>query len=151
VRTEDGDDLAVYRQGPYGDLVGRRVDDLPVATPVDGPGHVDRAAALRDVDVRAASVPAYQSGEVVLRAADPTFAVALNGRIAGISRGYLPNFLPADALKPGYNDVPHPRRWWTMVPPQFLRNGENRLDLYVVQGDPGNVRLRAVHFRPPAP
>jgi hypothetical protein len=151
VRTKDGDELAVYRHGPYGELVGRKVDDLSVASPVEAPGHIDRAAELRDVDVQADALPAYQSGEVLMRTPDPTFAVAVNGTIGGISRGYLPNLLPADALKPGYNDVPRPRRWWTMVPPQFLRNGENHVDVYLIQGDPGSESLRPVHFRAAAP
>jgi hypothetical protein len=147
VRTQDGDELAVYRHGPYGGLVGRRVDELPGASRVELPGHVDRAGELRDVDVDGDFLPAYQSGEVLMRGPDPTFAVALNGTIAGTSLGYLPGLLPPGALEPGYTDVPRPRRWWTMVVPELFRDGENRIDLYLIEGEPGEERLHPVRFR----
>jgi hypothetical protein len=147
VRTAEGDALALYRQGPHGGLVGRRVRDLVSGAPLRVPGHIDRSPELRDVDAGGPKVPAYQSGELRITAPEPTFAVAVNGVVGGTSKGYLPNFLPPGALEPGYNDRPRSRSWWTVVAPTLFRDGDNRVELYLIQGEPGQESLRPIDLR----
>jgi hypothetical protein len=142
-----GDDLGVFRQGRYGDLVGRDVDDLDVGEVVTAPGALDHRDAYRDVELDAPRLPVYVSGDVTPDGPDPALAVAVNGVIGGWAHGYLPTFL-APGLDPRYTETPRLRRWWTMVPPALLRDGDNDIELFRIDGDPGSVELRPIRFRP---
>jgi hypothetical protein len=35
-----------------------------------------------------------------------------------------------------------------MVPPALLRDGDNDIELFRIDGDPGSVELRPIRFRP---
>jgi hypothetical protein len=139
------DDFALFRHGPYGDLVGRRVADLEVAAPIEARGRIDGAEVFREVDLEGALVPAYISGELTVEGPEAVVAVAVNGVVGGWSRAYLGNFLPV--FEEGYFDRPHTRRWWTMVPPELLREGRNRVELFRIDGEPGSAALRPVPLR----
>jgi hypothetical protein len=137
---EGDDDLAVYRLGDNGDLVGQRVEDLPLAEPVTEEGVIDQADELASVDLDGDVVPAYLSGETVLEGRDPYYAVAVNGVVGGWSRARLPQLLlPGFDL--AYLEEPRVRRWWTMVPPELLRDGDNRVELLRIDLEEGRGRV----------
>ena len=145
-RTGDGP-LDVYRLGANGDLVGQRVEDLPLGDPVEEEGHVNRRRELASVDLDADELPAFASGETVLRGPDPVYAVAVNGVVAGWAHGYLLRLLPP-GLDPRYLEQPHVRWWWTMVPPSLFRSGRNRVELLRIDGEGAARVLHPVRLRP---
>jgi hypothetical protein len=145
-RADDGA-LDLYRLGANGDLVGQRVQDLPLGNPVEEEGHVNRRRKLASVDLDADELPAFASGETVLRGPDPVYAVAVNDVVAGWARGYLLRLLPP-GLDPRYLEQPHVRWWWTMVPPSLFRSGRNRVELLRIDGEGAARVLHPVRLRP---
>jgi hypothetical protein len=143
-RRGDGD-LDVYRLGAHGDLVGREVDDLPLADPVTVPGRVNRSAQLASVETNGDELPAYVSGETLVAGEDPVYAVAVNGVIGGWAHAYLPQLLPP-GLDARYLERPRARWWGTMVPPQLLRDGRNRVELLQIEGVGPARALHPVRF-----
>jgi hypothetical protein len=142
------DELAVYRLGDHGDLVGQRVEDLPLRDPVTEDGVVDHVPELASVDLEGDEVPAYLSGESRLRGLDPYYAVAVNGVVGGWAHAYLPQLLPP-GLDASYLEQPRLRQWWTMVPPSLLRDGRNRVELLRMGLEEGVGRvLHPVRLRP---
>ena len=143
-RNGDGR-LDVYRLGANGDLVGRRVQDLPMGDRVTVRGHVNRGRQLASVDHDADELPAFVSGETLVRGQDPIYAVVVNGVIGGWAHAYLPQLLPP-GLDARYLEVPRPRWWWTMVPPDLLRNGRNRVELLQIEGQGADRVFHPVRF-----
>lgn len=144
-REGDGD-LDLYRLGEHGDLVGQRVADLAVGEPVTVEGHVNQGPELASVDPEGDEVPAYISGETVVAGPDPRYAVAVNGVVGGWAHAYLPTLLPP-GLDPNYTDRPRVRWFWTMVPPELLREGRNRVELLRIDGEGDDRVLRPVRLR----
>lgn len=56
-------------------------------------------------------------------------AVAVNGRVGGVMTTLVRSI---------ESDRP---RFWTMIPPSLLVPGRNEIELFLVEGDPGSVRL----------
>lgn len=133
------DPLRLYRLAPYGDLVGRSVEDLPTGDAVTLSGWVDDLDAYDDVDPEGKDVPAYLSGQFQISGTYRRrfLAVALNGRIAGWSEIYAPGYL-VFGNQPGREGW----KWWTMVPPEFLNRGRNEVAFYLMEGEPDSVELR---------
>jgi hypothetical protein len=127
---EGGDpDLRFYRFGRHADLVGRLVDDLPSAPDRSYRVHLDpdggyRSSADAQQDV-------YVGGDI--ETGEPLdLAVAVNGRIGGWAE-----------LQP--TGDPGERRFWAIVPPSFLHeDGDDDIDLYVIEGDGPNPSLAPV-------
>ncbi len=122
----DDADLRFWRWGRHGALVGSPVDafptaagrDLAVALDADG-GYSSSATAQQDV---------YVAGTI---AADEPLdlAIAVNGRIGAW----------AELQTTG---DPGERRFWGLVPPEYLRDdGEDVFELYVIEGDGPTPRL----------
>jgi len=145
-RPGDGD-LDVYRLGSDGDLVGKQVDDVALGDTETLEGHLERAAALDDVETDAGELPAYVSGDVLVRGPDPRYAVAVNGVIGGWAHAYLPQLLPPH-LDARYYDRPRLRWWGTMVPPELLRDGRNRIELLRIDGEGPDRVLHPIELRP---
>ena len=125
------DELRFYRFGGWGPLVGRDVDELEVAGGARHSGRLDRASAYHDVDRTTGEVPAYVSGVVRTSGRDvDTVVVAVNGTVAGWSHLH--------AGTPGAPD------WYTMVPEWFLVEGDNRIELYSVEGTPDDPVLSPI-------
>ncbi len=118
-------DLAFYRFGEHGDLVGQRVADLPsapargieVELDPDG-GYRSSAEAQQDVYV-AGDVDPYERLDL---------AIAVNGVIGAWAE-----------LQPGQDGQ---GRFWGVVPPELLlEDGEDEITVYVIEGDGADVRL----------
>jgi Sulfatase len=135
LRPRDGY-LGWFRTARHADLVGRRVDELPVA----GSGGTARVAGLDDyrhVDLASGTVPAQVAGRLVRAAPGlpprPPVAVAVNGVIGGVSE----TFASGD---------PRPTWFATMVPDSLMRQGGNRLQLFVLGGAGGRPRLHPLRL-----
>jgi hypothetical protein len=122
---ETDPDWAFYKVGPFRDLIGRRVDE-----PAAGPAsplevRIDDPGAFASVDPAGGSVPGLLLGNV-LTDANATIAVAVNGRIAGVSGTFADNA--------------GPRRFGVLVPDFLFVEGRNDVRLYTVGGSgPGAV------------
>jgi hypothetical protein len=137
LRPQDGY-LGWFAFGPHADLVGRRVDDLAVT----GGGGTARVLGLGDyahVDPASGWVPAQVSGQLISpapgRPTRPVVAIAVNGVIGGVS----------ETFTAGRSS---PTRFSTMVPDTLLRPGGNRLQLFLVDTDAGQPRIRPLTLIP---
>jgi hypothetical protein len=121
LRPQDGY-LGWFQTGRHADLVGRRVDRLPVASS-GGTARVIGLAQYPHVDLAAGTVPAQVAGRL-LRAAPglpprPAVVVAANGVVGGVSE----TFASGD---------PRPTWFTAMVPDSLMRQGANRLQLFAL-------------------
>jgi hypothetical protein len=102
-----GGDL--FHIGPHSELLGREVDGLAAARP-----NAPRVRLLENTfyDKDAAVVPVHVSGVLLGAEGGEDVAVAVDGRIAGVTRSYgyggkiwFSTVLPEHAFRPGPNDV----------------------------------------------
>jgi hypothetical protein len=129
-----------FRFGPHGDLVGRRPGQVGIEPASAGSAKVDKLADYRRVDPGSGLVPAQVSGQVSLAAgvpARPAVAVAVNGVIAGVSETFRER---RDAQ--GSQPVGPPDKFSAMALDTLFKKGDNRLELFVIDGAGGQVRLR---------
>jgi hypothetical protein len=127
-----GDPARVFRFAPYGDLVGRRVEDLDVGAPASFRMHLDAPAQFRNVRAEAlAPIYVHATADALNDDARAAFwaAVAVNGRVAGT--GMNITLFATDPL--GVH---------ALVAPQYLRGGDNDVRLYLLDGNAGSLRLR---------
>jgi hypothetical protein len=131
LRPEDGY-LGWFKFGPGADLVGRRTSELPVA---DGGGtaRVLGLGEYRQVDPAGGTVPAHVGGQLVTTApgipARPTVVAAVNGVIGGVSGTFASGGSP-------------PTWFSTMISDSLLRQGDNHLELFLLDPTGGQRRLR---------
>jgi hypothetical protein len=130
LRPQDGY-LGWFRTGRHADLVGRRVDDLPVADS-GGAARVIGLDEYRHVDLARGTVPAQVAGQLTRTAAGmpprPAVVVAVNGVIGGASE----TFASGDS-RPS---------WFTaMVPDSLMHPGDNKLQLFLLGSSDGHQRL----------
>jgi hypothetical protein len=119
---------AFYKLGPYAGLVGRPVDGLNTGTPSGLDVRVDDLGAYGSVDATSGTVPGLLLGNVTSEAgADAAIAVAVNGRIAGVSTTF--------------DDHAGARRFGVLIPEFLLRKGANDIRLFVVEGDGADAVL----------
>jgi hypothetical protein len=113
------DELRLYRVGPYGDQVGRRIGST--VRPRDGTyATIDVPESYTNVDRHATLAPwAYLSGRFSGPHGTP-LAITVNGTVAAICE--------ADQLREGL------RQFWTVLPPALVRDGRNELGVYVIRG-----------------
>jgi hypothetical protein len=129
------DPLGVYRLEPFGGLVGLEVGDLQVEGGRSLRAQLDRPQALADVDIHAAELPVYVSGEVT--AEDPVdVAVVLNGVVAGWCET-----TDEAGVRNGRGSEDYP--FSVVVPESLLRPGKNEIELYELRGP---LRLRQVQL-----
>lgn len=109
-----GDMAGLYAFGPDRDLVGRTPAELPSVPAIGIEADVDNEALLADVDPASALSPAHVTGQLdgAAAAAGVPLAVAVNGRIAGVTRSFRTGstitfsaYLPDSAFRAGHNDV----------------------------------------------
>ena len=120
-------DLAWFRFGRHGGLVGREVDDLDVGGAGPDSYRLDRDGSYESS--APAVVDAYVGG-TLSTAASVEVAIAVNGTIAGWSETLTTS---------------RGNRFWTLAPPPFLRDdGEDVVEVFLLEpGDgPGGVLLR---------
>jgi hypothetical protein len=128
---ESGDpDMRLYRDGPYGHLVGTDVRSLTVKG--NGTeGSIDHLNRYAHLDRAARDAPwAYLFGSLRAPSGTP-LAVAANSRLVAFAESFGIG---------GGPDAP----FWTMLPPKLLRDGPNDIELYLVKGDPASPTLEPV-------
>jgi hypothetical protein len=126
VAGSGADPLRIFRDGAYGDLVGRAVDDLDVGAPVTVGGEL--SDPVRTIVDGSEPAPRFDSSATLDAPPGTVFAVAVDGRFAA------------------WNDVHEdvdPNIWW-MVPPSLMPNGRHELTLYRLDGPPDAPVLRPV-------
>jgi hypothetical protein len=131
VRPNDGY-LGWFEFGPHADLVGRRVDALPVEAGA-GTAKVVGLDDFRKVDLASGTVPAQVGGQLVKvkpgTPQRPSVVAAINGVIGGVSE----TFASGDS----------PPTWFTtMVPDSLMHQGANNLQLFLLDTTGGRQRLQ---------
>ncbi len=133
--------LRPYRIGPYAELIGRSPDGL-VDPRAPGPTSVSIGDAARfdNVDPAARSVPwTWIEGRAVGARADQSLAVAVNGRIAGLS----------STDKQGSGEDGY---YLVALSPAFFQPGGNEIRVFAISGTPDRPALRELPIsRPGAP
>jgi hypothetical protein len=114
------DELAVFRTGEYGALVGARTSELGNGPPFDGTYHLDEPQPLYDPNGPIAPVSFHAT---VNAPAGITVALVVNDRVAGWYR------LHGDQAR-------------FLIPESLLRPGPNTAALVAVEGPVDNVTLR---------
>jgi hypothetical protein len=118
-------DWAFYEVGAYRDLIGRRIEQLATGTASPLEVKIDDPGTYASVDPGSGTVPGLLLGNVVTDA-DATIAVAVNGRVAGVSGTFADNA--------------GPRRFGVLIPDFLFVDGRNDVRLFAVQGSgPGAV------------
>jgi hypothetical protein len=116
----------VYRIGPSQDLVGRRVGELGVADLRGARAEVDGGTSL-EVGRGADAVPAWITGRITHRGSVPeALALALDGTVAAVTRSY---------------EWRGAARFSAVLPPTAFRTGDNRLQVFAVEGAGSSRRL----------
>ena len=115
------DSPGIYGIGPHPELLGRRVDTLPIGGPASATAEIDGADALRSVDLGSGFLPTHVTGRV---AGDPAgtvrdIAIAVNGRIAAVTTGF-------------YFEGIDTQYFSAMVPESELRAGANEVEVFAV-------------------
>jgi hypothetical protein len=116
----------VFRIGPHRELVGRPVASLPVLAARATSVEVDGRVLLDSVDRAAGFVPTFVEGRVQPTGTRADLAVALNGRVAAVTRTF---------------DQHGQTRFSAMVPEDALRSGRNDVEVFAVEAAGGETRL----------
>jgi hypothetical protein len=119
--------LRLFRVGPHPELLWRPVRSFPVEQSV-GARFVD-AAAYDRVNLRSSTVPAWVTGRLQGVPAGRDVAVAVNGRIAAVTRSFH--------LATGGETL-----FAGMVPGSSFRTGRNRVELFELRRAGAKVKLR---------
>jgi Sulfatase len=119
--------LRLFRIGPHPDLISRPVRRFPVEQ-AGGASFVD-AGAYDRVNLRSSTFPAWVTGHLEGMPAGRDLAVAVNGRIAAVTRSFR--------LATGNETL-----FAVMVPEASFRTGRNRVELFEVLRAGTEVRLR---------
>jgi hypothetical protein len=115
----------LYGIGPHPELIGRALADLDLsAGGAHGPhATIDTRDALHAVRFASGYVPAQVTGSIAGDAAGARhdLAIAVNGRIAAVSRSFSLKGSSTQSLA-------------AMIPETTLHDGSNRLQVFVVEG-----------------
>lgn len=126
---EDG----LFAIGPYPDLVGRAVGELPQGEAAEMQVRFDQAPHFQDVDPDGGFVPAQIFGRVrwigEQQAVDPVLALAVNGVIQAVT---------------GTFEARSGLRFAALVAEEAFAPGPNRLDVYLVESYGRERTLRPV-------
>ena len=121
--------LALYRIGPHTELIGRRVDDLPVVG-AGATAHMDAYTArrLRSLPASPHVVPTPILGTLsgAGAASRKAMAVALDGQIAAVTRSF-----------DDYGTL----AFQALVPESALHAGRNRVEVFWLRSAAGGVTL----------
>lgn len=128
------DEPGLYGLGPNRELLGRALTELTVARGGAGfRAEVDGDAELRAVDRDSGLVPSHVTATIAGDAAGARhdFAIAVNGRVEAVTRSAYLKDEPAQRLS-------------AMVPEAALRDGANRVQVFVVERAGGGLRLTEI-------
>jgi hypothetical protein len=124
--------LRIYRAGPYGSLVGKRVDArrlAPAATTATA--SIQNVAHFGNVDPKASRIEwAWNIGSITGARDSEAIAVALNGTVVAVTAAQPPK----DGTAP----------FTFVVPPTLVRAGTNDVAVYLVDGPESRPQLRLV-------
>lgn len=109
-----------YLVGPGAHLVGKSVEELPVGAPAGVWATIESPQNFDEVDFSEGVLTALVAGRVGGDPGNALVAVALNGRVAGVSPTFSWN--GADGT------------FEVLVPDHFFRQGRNDLQLYLLEG-----------------
>lgn len=118
---QGADKPGVFGAGSRSDLLGKKVSELSVSAG-NAKGTVLEPDRFKDVDPSADFSPSYVAGRISGGAPDQDLALALNGEIVATGKSFKdlgPNHL----------------NWALLFPHSKLRDGENELQLFQVEGD----------------
>lgn len=124
---------AVWKRTAHGDLFGRQVDELEVGRPADGAIAISGLDDLGDIAVDE-PLPIEVVGTTTMDPG-PVVAYALNGTIGAVG-------VIEEGRGPGFRLV------HGIVPPSLFVDGENDLQAYLVEGEPGREVLRPLTLVP---
>jgi hypothetical protein len=132
---DDNPDHRLYAIDEAGEIVGNRVEDLEVRPGAGIGATLADPAAYADVDTDGGLLPTHFVADLEPLEPGPyTVAIAVNGRVAAVS----PTWRSGDRL----------HHVEAMLLPETLRDGRNRIELYVVGGREGRRRLVPVELTP---
>lgn len=141
LRLFGGADKNYYRiplTSPFGDLIGKNVDDLRVSDQADGLQFaIDVHGDFASVDPASRFIPAHLAGRARWKnGRDPaSLAFSVNGTIRATTRTY--QFNPRQV-----GDM-----WSVVLPPDAFLRGKNDVEVFVVgPGDRANPVLHRAHF-----
>ena len=128
----------LFRIGPRRELIGKRLDEVAVAAPLDLEVHLQENLAAWQKSYGSRFIPAMLAGTLDASTgelpADPQMAIALDGTI----RAVVPCF-PEGHDSLGLSAV---------VPTSGFRQGANELSILSVEEQSGEVRLRPLRVVP---
>ena len=130
-------DLRLYSIGAHQDLVGRLAAPLTLDRTVDLHAALDEPGHFRGVAPDAHHAPwAFVTGKIDCPPFVP-LAITVNGRVASLAETYqIPFTDPNDGCT-----------FWTDLPPQLFRAGDNDIGISVIEtGADGVQRLRKVRL-----
>lgn len=112
-RLGGGDWSSLYRHGPYPNIVGSAVKDFYVGSQPSFQSEILNPTQWDSVDLAAPFVPRLVRGIVANQVDQRAIAVAVNGRIVGVTRvvrdgngiGAYQVVVPAETLRSGGNDL----------------------------------------------
>jgi len=120
----------LFKIGPYGELVGRNVDEISMGGQSKIEINFDKPNLLFIVDTESAFIPAQIKGNVVLKedTADPLYlAIAINGMISAVTKTFWHKKGKA--------------QFSAMVPESAFRKGRNNVEVFVLFEDKGKIQL----------
>jgi len=124
------DPHGLYRLGPHGELVGRRVEDVQVVGVAEADVELDNPSAFEGYSPKDGFVPARIQGRIRCRGdlrVPISLAVAVNGVIRGVAE--------SQQLTGGAG------QWATIVAEESFRPGKNRVQVYLVSEGEGGLTL----------
>lgn len=125
------DDLRIWRQGRWGSLVGRPLDQLRIGGPAETEAWLVDTEPYDDVDLD--DHPPVHLHARLSQSPGADVAVAVNGTIAGWS--------PTVGLQAKESD------FWTLLATRFLRDGPNDVRCFTIEEIGGEVVLHPIPWR----
>ncbi len=133
------DPWALFRNGPHGDLVGKKLQEVTTVNVSGMRVRVPNARALVNVRPNSFRAPVIVAGEVVdmkMPHNEWPLAISLNGVIAAVTRSYV-------LEKNGRIE-----QFECLIPESTLLEGNNELGVFVIGQDPdGKRRLERLEIR----
>jgi hypothetical protein len=127
---------ALFRFGPNKELVGKRVDELPVSPRAKWRVTLEAPEALKGVRSDTTPWPAYVTGAVDARAVSQgpiSIAVAVNGRIQAVTRSH--------------RSLESKLEWQALLPEDAIGEGDNEVNLYIIRRSGDGIVLEATRRR----
>jgi hypothetical protein len=130
------DPEALYRIGPYPEIVGRTLEEIPVSANQPVEIELTRSGRLYSSDPKDL-VPCYIEGRILsgTGSGQPvSLVVTVNGTIRAVNRTYQLD---------GIRD-----RWSAMVPEVAFHDGENDVQYFAIESAPPDLRFTRCVTKP---